>query len=160
MTVARTSIVGSHYFDLNIEKVLEHWPVEFAIREVIANALDEHAIAGGQEPEIAQIGTDSWAIVDYGRGLRYEHLTQKENPEKRTHPAVIGQFGMGLKDALAVFHRRGVTVEIRSPHGDMSTEMRPKEGFADVVTLHAAVTSPSAPQARGTTVILRGVSTE
>ena len=26
-------------FDLNIEKVLEHWGVEHAIREIIANAL-------------------------------------------------------------------------------------------------------------------------
>jgi hypothetical protein len=43
-------------FDLNIEKVLEHWAVPFAIRELIANA-------------------------------------------KRRQPQVIGQFGMGLKDA-------------------------------------------------------------
>lgn len=160
MNVMRTSIVGQHYFDLNIEKVLEHWPVEFAIREVIANALDEHTIVGGPEPEINQISTNTWAIVDHGRGLRYEHLTQKENQEKRTHPEVIGQFGMGLKDALAVFHRRGVAVEIHSPHGDITTEMRPKEGFADVVTLHAAVRPSSHPQYAGTIVILSGVSIE
>jgi hypothetical protein len=160
MNVGRTSIVGLHYFDLNIEKVLEHWPVEFAIREVIANALDEHAIVGGEEPEINQIGPDTWAIMDHGRGLRYEHLTQKENQEKRNHPEVIGQFGMGLKDALAVFHRRGVTVEIHSRHGDITTEMRPKEGFADVITLHAAVRPSSHPNYAGTVVVLTGVSVE
>ena len=33
-------------FDLNIEKVLEHWTVAFAIRELIANALDEQALTG------------------------------------------------------------------------------------------------------------------
>ena len=28
-------------FDLNIEQVLEHWEPEHAVREIIANALDE-----------------------------------------------------------------------------------------------------------------------
>lgn len=149
-----------HYFDLNIEKVLEHWPVEFAIREVIANALDEHAIVGGPEPRIDQLGPQTWAIVDQGRGLRYEHLTQKENQEKRDHSGVIGQFGMGLKDALAVFHRRGVTVQIHSSHGDITTELRPKEGFPDVVTLHAAVRQPAYPHYAGTAVLLTGVTVE
>lgn len=29
------------YFDLNIEQVLENWEVCHAVREIIANALDE-----------------------------------------------------------------------------------------------------------------------
>lgn len=33
-------------FDLNIERVLEHWTVAHALREVIANALDEQALTG------------------------------------------------------------------------------------------------------------------
>ncbi|HEV3355895.1 MAG TPA: hypothetical protein VG247_03820 [Pseudonocardiaceae bacterium] len=41
------------------------------------------AFAGGQEPDIVEVGPGSWAIVDAGRGLRYKHLTQKENQEKR-----------------------------------------------------------------------------
>jgi hypothetical protein len=156
----RTNIVGVHYFDLNIEKVLEHWPVEFAIRELIANALDEHAIVGGPEPQIYQVGLETWAIADHGRGLRYEHLTQKENQEKRAHPDVIGQFGMGLKDALAVLHRRGVAIEICSPHGHITTEMRSKEGFADVITLHAAVRPSAGTVYAGTRVVLTGVTAE
>ena len=44
---------------------------------------------------------------------------------------------MGLKDALAVFDRRGVNVVIRSPHATITTGRRPKEGFPDVVTLQA-----------------------
>ena len=36
-------------FDLNIEKVLEHWGVEHAIREIIANALDEMTLTGTKE---------------------------------------------------------------------------------------------------------------
>jgi hypothetical protein len=118
------------------------------------------AFAGGQEPDIVEVGPGSWAIVDAGRGLRYKHLTQKENQEKRAHPNVIGQFGMGLKDALAVFHRRGIAVEIHSPHGDITTEMREKKGFADVVTLHAAVRPPSTPDTKGTTVVLTGATAD
>jgi hypothetical protein len=95
-------------FDLNIGKVLEHWTMPFAIRELIANALDEQVLTGSREPVISRDGSGRWRIADAGRGIRYEHLTQNESAEKHRHPNVIGQFGMGLKDALAVFDRRGV----------------------------------------------------
>ncbi len=39
-------------FDLNIKRVLEHWTVAHALREVIANALDEAALTGTDEPLI------------------------------------------------------------------------------------------------------------
>jgi len=39
-------------FDLNIERVLENWTVAHALREVIANALDEQALTGSREPQI------------------------------------------------------------------------------------------------------------
>src|ERR1700730_6560488 len=108
-------------FDLNIEKVLEHWPVAYAVREFIANALDEQILSGADESVITKSDTCIWHIRDYGRGVRYEHLTQKENQEKLRHPKVIGQFGIGLKDALAVCDRRGVGVRLRSCHGDITT---------------------------------------
>jgi len=146
-----------HAFDLNIEKVLEHWTVPFAVRELIANALDEQALTGTADPDIYKDDAGRWHVRDTGRGVRYEHLTQKENAEKRRHPQVIGQFGMGLKDALAVFDRRGIDVTIRSRHADITTGRRPKEGFPDVITLHALVSRPSDPQRVGTDVILGGV---
>jgi hypothetical protein len=145
-------------FDLNIEKVLEHWTVPFAIREVIANALDEQTLTGTADPEIYKDEAGHWHVRDFGRGVRYEHLTQNENAEKRRHPQAIGQFGMGLKDALAVFDRRGIEVTIRSRHADITTGRRPKEGFPDVVTLHALVSAPSDPQFTGTDVVLDGVT--
>lgn len=147
----------AHAFDLNIEQVLEHWPVSHAIRELIANALDEHHLTGTAEPVIEKVGERAWEIRDAGRGVRYEHLTQKENAEKLTHPAVIGQFGIGLKDALAVFDRRGVGVTIRSRHGDITTARLPKSGFPDVVTLHGLVAPASDPARVGTSVRLDGV---
>jgi hypothetical protein len=148
---------AEHAFDLNIEKVLEHWTVPFAVRELIANALDEQTLTGTANPDIYKDDAGRWHVRDTGRGVRYEHLTQKENEEKRRHPQVIGQFGMGLKDALAVFDRRGIDVTIRSRHADITTGRRPKEGFPDVVTLHALVFRPSDPQRVGTDVILGGV---
>lgn len=150
--------VGTHYFDLNIEEVLEHWPVEFAVREVMANAIDEAVITDSDEPTITNHEGTTWRIRDRGRGIRYDHLTQKEDSEKRRHREVIGQFGMGLKDALAVFDRQGVQVEIRSRHSDITTVTRSKEGFPDINTLHAAVRPPSDPGRTGTEVLLSGVT--
>jgi hypothetical protein len=147
-------------FDLNIGEVLEHWQVAFAIRELIANALDEHVITGTPEPQILKDGHGDWHIRDFGRGIRYEHLTQNENPEKQQHQDVIGKFGVGLKDALAVFDRKRITVNIRSRHGDITTGMRAKNGFPDVITLHALVTPPLDPYLTGTAICLHGVSDE
>jgi hypothetical protein len=144
-------------FDLNIERVLEHWPVANAVREFIANALDEFYLTSTPEPIIEKQPDGTWFIEDFGRGVRYEHLTQKENPEKLKHPAVIGQFGIGLKDALAVCDRRNIGVVLRSRHGDIRTARLPKSGFADIVTLHGLIASPSEPNRSGTRVELSGI---
>ena len=145
-------------FDLNVEKILDHWGVPEAIREVIANALDEQALTGTAEPRIVK-RRDGWHITDFGRGLRYQHLTQNENPEKRRKAdLVVGKFGVGLKDALATFYRRGIDVKIRSPHSDITLRQAAKSNFADVKTLHAAVTPPSEPKRKGTDFVLGGLS--
>ena len=159
MSLVTSPVRDPRAFDLNIEKVLEHWPVPFALREFIANALDEQMITGTGDPSIVTGADGRWHIRDFGRGLSYEHLTQKESQEKRKHPLVIGQFGIGLKDALAVCYRRNVSVELRSRHGDITVAMRSKsEGFSDVVTLHALVSAPSAPEMVGTDIVLSGVT--
>ena len=125
-------------FDLNIERMLENWTVAHALREVIANALDEHALTGTREPQIFQDAEGRWHIRDWGRGLRCEHLTQNENKEKLVHPdQVVGKFGVGLKDALATFDRHRVAVVIRSGYGDITTGKQAKHGFADIRTLQA-----------------------
>jgi hypothetical protein len=144
-------------FDLNIERVLENWTVAHALREVIANALDEQALTGTREPQIFQDAEGRWHVRDWGRGLRYEHLTQNENKEKLTQPdKVVGKFGVGLKDALATFDRHRIAVIIRSPHGDITTGKQAKHGFADIKTLHALITDPADPGFTGTEYILQG----
>ena len=149
---------GEALFDLNVEKILDHWGVPEAVREVIANALDESALTRTAEPEIVK-RRDGWHVADSGRGLRYQHLTQNENPEKRRQAdLVVGKFGVGLKDALATFHRRNVDVTVKSPHGDITLRRAAKSHFADVKTLHAAIAPASQPRRKGTDFVLRGLT--
>jgi hypothetical protein len=146
-------------FDLNIEKILEGWEVRHAIREVIANALDEQVLTNTQDITISPDRSGNWHIRDFGRGIRYENLTQNENPEKLKNAGkVIGKFGVGLKDALATLNRRSVLVQIRSAHCDISLIKAAKNGFEDVVTLQAAVSRASSPKMAGSDFELQGVS--
>ena len=79
-------------FDLNVEKVLENWEISHAIREIIANALDEQVLTNSTEIQIYKDGNGSWHIRDAGRGLKYQHFTQNENKEKLDHEGLIGRF--------------------------------------------------------------------
>jgi hypothetical protein len=54
----------------------------------MANALDEQALTGTTEPEIFKDPGGNWHVADAGRGVRYEHLTQNENAEKRKNQQV------------------------------------------------------------------------
>src|SRR5207245_4950810 len=93
-----------------------------------------------------------------GRGPHYQRLSQTESPEQRRKAGlVVGQFGVGLKDALATFYRRGIEVKIRTPQADITLQRAAKSNFADVKTLHAAVSAPSEPKRKGTDFALRGL---
>jgi len=149
-------------FDLNMEEdLLEAWNESDGIRELIANALDEQVLTGSPHVDIHVDEEGRWHIRDYGRGLRYQHLTQGEDEEKLANPdEVIGKFGVGLKDALAVLYRHGVEVNIHSSHNTFRVEESSKAEFDDVRTLHALVHSPEHPNLDGTDVILEGVTRE
>jgi hypothetical protein len=146
------------YFDLNVEKVLEHWTVAHGVRELLANALDEHLLGHGDVPVVDRVAARTWRIRDFGRGLRHEHFTQNENDEKLESDAVIGRFGVGLKDALAVLDRHGVGVRIRTATADVTTAVHAKAGFPDTSTLHAVFAPPRDPDLVGTEVTLTGVA--
>jgi hypothetical protein len=144
-------------FDLNIEKVLEDWEVYHAVREVIANALDEQALTNTSEIKIVK-EKGEWHIRDFGRGIKYEHLTQNECDEKLKNPEkVIGKFGVGLKDAFATFDRKNIKVLIKSKFSDITLGKSSKADFEDITTLHALVSEPSNPKMKGTDFILRGI---
>lgn len=147
------------YFDLNIGEILESWEPRHAVREIIANALDEQALTGTADVEVKKVD-GSWIVRDAGRGLRVEHLKQNESAEKldaTNVSKVVGRFGVGLKDALATLHRRNVQIAIHSRHHDIAVAERPKAGFEEVKTLHAIVGPPTEPRRAGTTIVLRGI---
>ena len=145
-------------FDLNIEKILENWETKHAVREIIANALDEKNLTNSKDIEIYKESNGNWIIRDFGRGLKYEHFTQKENDEKLLTDGVIGKFGIGLKDALATFERKGVSVKILTRHGDITIGKSQKTGFDDLTTLHAYINEPSNPYMEGTIFQLTYIS--
>lgn len=113
-----------------------------------------------QDVTISADRSGNWHIRDFGRGIRYENLTQNENPEKLKNAGkVIGKFGVGLKDALATLNRRKILVRIKSAHCDISLVEAAKHGFKDVITLQAAVSAASSPNMPGSDFELEGVST-
>ncbi|EHQ36229.1 hypothetical protein [Methanoplanus limicola] len=145
-------------FDLNVEKVLEDWEIYHAIREVIANALDEQALTNTSEVQIFS-ENNKWHIRDFGRGLKYEHLTQNECEEKLKNPEkVIGKFGVGLKDAFATFDRKRIKILIKSRYGDITLDKSSKADFDEIITLHAVISEPSEPGMTGTDFIIEGIN--
>jgi len=152
--------VTEKLFDLNIEEMLENWEVHHALREVIANALDEQFLSDTEPIEIFEDDKGHWHVRDYGRGLEIADFTLSEDPEKlNASSGVIGSFGVGLKDALATFHRRGVGVEIRASRGTYRLDTAEKHNFDEIETLH--IRYDDAPTGiRGTEFILSGVSKE
>jgi len=145
-------------FDLNIEKVLENWTVSTALREIIANALDEQILSNSNDIDVAFDNKGLLHIRDYGRGIQYSHLTQNENEEKISHPHLIGKFGVGLKDALATFDRNNIQVKIVSKHGIITMGKSHKHGFSDILTLHAYIEDSQDTSFVGTDFILTGCS--
>lgn len=144
-------------FDLNIEKILENWEIYHAVREIIANALDEQILTDSKDIEISKDG-GTWHIRDYGRGLNYHHLTQNENEEKINSDKLIGRFGVGLKDALATLYRHGINVKITSKYGIITLTQSSKVGFDDIVTLHAKISNPIDVSMVGTDFSMEGCS--
>lgn len=141
-------------FDLNIEKILENWEAYHAIREIIANALDEQKLTKTSEIKIFKEKENIWHIRDYGRGITIEHFTQNENEEKLQTEGIIGKFGIGLKDALATFDRKSIDVKIISRNGEFTIGKSEKAGFDDIVTLHIYINPSPDPYFTGTEYII------
>jgi hypothetical protein len=151
---------SSKEFDLNIEKILENWEVYHAVREIIANALDEQILTNTKDISICKTNDGCWHILDYGRGLNYHHLTQNENEEKLNSSNLIGRFGVGLKDALATLYRHGIKIKIISKYGCITLKKASKNGFDDITTLHAEIIPSQNPNMIGTDFCLFGCNAE
>jgi hypothetical protein len=128
---------NSNLFDLNIDEILENWEVHHALREIIANALDETEISKCAEMKIYKNNQGNWCVQDYGRGLKIEHFTLNENHEKlEAKSSIIGKFGVGLKDSLATLHRHEVKFKISSTYGTFELHKSKKHNFNNITTLH------------------------
>ena len=121
-------------FDLNIDKILPDWELKHAIREIIANALDEQKLSNTQEIQIFKDTSGFWHIRDFGRGIEIKDFTQNQNNEKLNSQKVIGKFGIGLKDAIATFDRNQVDIKIESKHGEFTIGKSSKQDFEEVET--------------------------
>jgi len=144
-------------FDLNIDKILENWEPKHAVREIIANALDEAIITKTSLPKIEQ-RDGVWYVQDSGRGLKSDHFLQNESQEKRKIPGLIGKFGIGLKDALAVLERHGAIVTIFTRDANITLTRKPKSDFEELPSLHAKFSDkPSYPNLLGTCFCLQKI---
>ena len=145
-------------FDLNIEQILENWEVHHAVREIIANAIDEQKLTNSAEIKIFKDDEGQWHIRDYGRGINVENFTQNENEEKLKTEGIIGKFGIGLKDALATFDRNNIDIKIKSKNGEFTIGKSIKTGFDELVTLHIYINPNRESSFIGTEFVLSNIN--
>lgn len=152
---------GALCFDLNLDKVLAFWTQTDALRELVANALDEHIIT--KRPDAIQIQHlgNVVTVKDLGRGIRPEHFQFKQSQEKLSGetPGVCGIHGGGLKDSLACLYQKGHAVIVKSAHCQMTFGIRPKHDFPQIMSLHGFVL-PGIPGMIGTEILINKITPE
>ena len=126
--------------DLNIgRRCLDNWHSHHAVRELIANAIDEHTFSKIKKPIEIKSNQRTFEIIDFGRGLRQDHFIVQTNNTKMSNTNYIGQFGIGLKDSLGVLCRDNISVTIFTKEYKFKPEYKNKlETNRD--TLHINVT--------------------
>ena len=123
------------WIDLNFGKFSAlQSDVTRALCELVSNALDAHQAAGVTVmPELRVEGQDV-IISDRGRGLVLSNFAIGRPSAAALPSSSLGQFGLGLKDAVAVLLRERATVTIASSHGDFDFSER--EGKCNASTIH------------------------
>lgn len=142
---------------IKIEKDLENWEIHHALREIIANALDEQSQTDTQDIDIFQDKKGNWHIKDFGRGIKPEDFNQKMDGRKKSNLNLIGDLGVGLKNALAIFNRNNIKVVIKSRYGLYTLGKSSREHMKQVITLIRIVASQHT-GFLGTEFILTGIS--
>jgi len=144
-------------FDLNIGTILQEWTVANAIRELIANAMDEELLGADVRKSDITLSDKTAIIRDFGRGLRVEGFILNEDSVKRDNVRAMGKFGFGLKDAIATLYRHGIRVRIQSTYCDLTVATAEKTGVDDLASLHMVGSDTSDVQL-GTRIELEPVS--
>lgn len=133
--------------ELNIGRnYLSHWDVGKALRELIANALDEKQQIGANVAVGFDHNKGLGYIRDTGRGISRDAFIQQETKTGDT----IGNFGVGMKDAMTVLDRKGIAVALYSRGSVVRLVFR--EGT------YKAVIKPSTYRSAGTLYTLQGVT--
>ncbi len=101
--------------------------INFIMIDNKVSKIDEKILTNSKDIEIYK-NENKWYIRGFGRGIQDCHFTKNENKEKLDTPHLIGKFGVGLKDALAVFYRKGIEVEINSKYASVTLSMSNKSG--------------------------------
>jgi len=147
------------YYDLNSgNENLTHWELEHALREIIANALDEQRQTGTAPIEVFWDEAGKLNIRDYGRGLQESHLVVGGAKLKEKDSNAIGHFDAGLKDALSVFYRDKIRVEFRSKYL-YSQRLTWRTKGENTETIHVELEPIPDSSFVGTEFILDGIST-
>ncbi|MEG0296610.1 MAG: hypothetical protein RR620_07805 [Clostridium sp.] len=94
--------------DLNIgQAYLTDWSVGMALRELIANAIDE---TSDGEVNIKKLSDVKWKIENKVSEIQPENFLINEGV-KANKKGKIGKFGIGLKDSISVLMSNGIKVK-------------------------------------------------
>ena len=127
--------------DLNIgTQCLENWENHNAIRELIANSLDEHIISKIAQPIAINHSKNKCEIIDYGAGITKSSFIIQSNSNKLSNEKLIGQFGFGMKDAIAVLCKNDIHVIIYTRDFIFTPSYTQRANTSDI-TLHISFTN-------------------
>ena len=125
--------------DLNIKDIDNNWTINDAIRELVANAIDEHILVNiTNDIKITyNEQTKTLTISDEGRGIKSIHFTENINKEKLNNPKVFGKLGINLKNAIAVLVNNHINITIKSDFGIYTPIISAKQGITEQLpTIH------------------------
>jgi len=145
------------FFDLNIGNILTNWTPECAISELVANAIDEQRLCNSNNKIEYNYLDNSVIIKDFGRGITYENFVLNENKEKNDNSVTIGQFGIGLKDAISVLIKNDCNITIKTRNDIITFENKMKFGF-EIPTIHAKIVKNNNNSMIGTTIIITNIN--
>lgn len=144
--------------DINIKMILENWTVPMALRELYANALDETVLCNLDSHPKITYQNNELKIIDFGRGIKTDDFVQNENLEKINSDNMIGKFGIGLKDSIAVLFRNNKRITIQSNKGIFTPVLNNKHGIDEnIETIHISKKNSNG-SFIGTTITINDIS--
>ena len=121
------------YIDLNIgANLLEHLTVSDAIKELIANALDEHTMNNIDNTISIVADKKIYKIIDYGKGITRKNFQFNINKVKQQSCDMIGFFGYGLKDAIAILFQNKIGITIITKKHIFTPMFCPKDNTGEM----------------------------